>query len=82
VVSGRKIVGLIVLVPTAAFVVGLLFGILPCYLFVPLGIPGRWCGFKSEPPHFVAQFWIGAAVGAGTILFLFLRPGRSRSPSS
>jgi hypothetical protein len=39
--------------------VGLLFGILPCYLFPVLGIPGQWCGFKSEPPHFETQFMIG-----------------------
>lgn len=54
--TGKK-VGLIVAVPVAAFFVGLLFGIAPCYVFEPLGIPGGWCGFKNAPPHFVAQFW-------------------------
>jgi hypothetical protein len=43
--------------------VGLLFGVLPCYVFPPMGGDYRqWCGFKSAPPHFETQVTIGFLV--------------------
>jgi hypothetical protein len=66
------------LVLLASFAGGLAFGIVPCYLFPLLGANDRtWCGFKSEPPHFYEQFWLGA-VATGLLLgyALFARKRR------
>lgn len=66
------------LVLLASFVVGLAFGILPCYLF-PLvgGNTYTWCGFKSEPRYFFEQFLLGAGL-TGLLLgyLLFFRRRR------
>ncbi len=56
---------------------GLLAGVGPCYVFPLLGVPGRWCGFKSEPPHFVPLFLGGAALTfVGAVLLLRRRSAR------
>lgn len=48
-----------------SLVAGLAFGITPCYVFPWFGASERdWCGFKSGPPHFILQFWIGFALTA------------------
>jgi hypothetical protein len=53
------------LVLSASAVMGLVFGILPCYLFPLFGANDRtWCGFKSEPRYFFLQFWMGAVLAA------------------
>jgi len=53
---------------------GLLFGILPCYLFPVFGADVRsWCGYKSEPPHFVLQFWLGFVLAAAVTAYLAYR---------
>ena len=60
-----------------ALVVGLCFGILPCYVFPPLGGSlARWCGYKDAPPHFGLQFGLGALAGAGGVGWLFWRRAR------
>jgi hypothetical protein len=59
-----------VLILLAAGVTGLLFGILPCYLFPLFGANERnWCGYKSEPPHFLLQFWMGFTLMAVIITY-------------
>jgi hypothetical protein len=60
-----------VLILVAAGVTGLVFGILPCYLFPLFGANERnWCGYKSEPPHFFLQFWIGFLLTTVIISYL------------
>jgi hypothetical protein len=65
----------------AAIVVGLLFAIVPCYLFVELGASERtWCGNRSTPPYFFVQLLVGAVVGAvGTAAALFVAGGKRRA---
>ena len=63
-------------VPLAALVAGLAVGIAPCYVFPPFvaGAAQVFCGFKSAPPYFFAQFSVGAAAGAAlSVWLLFLR---------
>lgn len=55
---------------------GLLAGAGPCYLFPVLGVPGRWCGYKSEPPYFVPLFFTGAALSAAGAVLLLRRRRR------
>jgi hypothetical protein len=66
----------------AAFIIGLVFGILPCYLFPVFGCDSRiWCGFKSEPMYFFEQFWIGAVLTIGLGGYaLFFRKRLLRHP--
>jgi len=61
----------------AGCVAGLAFGILPCYVFPIFGASGRdWCGFKSEPPHFVLQFWLGFVLAAIVVSYFAFRTRR------
>lgn len=57
--------------------VGLMFGFLPCYVFPWFGADYRdWCGFKSEPPHFIFQFWLGFILAALVSSYFFYRSRR------
>lgn len=55
--------------------VGLLFGVLPCYVLPEFG-GVRWCGYKSEPPHFGAQFTVGALLSLAVTVTLAWRWAR------
>lgn len=68
----------IVLAGTA---IGLVFAILPCYAFPYFGAdPRDWCGYKSEPPHFVLQFWTGFLFAAATATYFAYRPRGNPKP--
>ena len=56
-------------------IMGLVFGVVPCYLFPLFGAAVRnWCGHRSEPPHFMLQFWLGFFLAAAiAIWLLYLR---------
>jgi hypothetical protein len=41
-------------------VLGITFVVAPCYTFGQHW-PSIWCGYKDAPPHWIAQFWTGAA---------------------
>jgi hypothetical protein len=62
-----------ILILLSSGIMGLVFGILPCYLFTLFGADLRdWCGYKSTPPHFFLQFGIGfslASVIAAYVLY-------------
>lgn len=64
-----------VLILLSGCVMGLAFGVVPCYLFPLFGADIRnWCGHRSEPPHFVVQFWLGFLLTvAVTAYFLYFR---------
>lgn len=79
--SPVKFVAIIALVVAASAIVGLLFGILPCYVFPAFGANAQaWCGYKSEPPHFLLQFSIGFLLSAMAVSYwLHARRGRRAS---
>lgn len=59
---------------SASSVTGLAFGVIPCYIFPFLGAdPRKWCGYKSEPPHFLLQFWVGFILAALLVAYLAYR---------
>ena len=60
--------------------IGLLFGILPGYVFPTVGADARegW-GYKGEPPHFSMQFSIGFLLSATSILCAALARRKRRS---
>jgi len=68
------------LVVLLAAIGGVSCGVAPCYL-VPQTLTREFCGYKSEPPHFVTQFWFGCVLTAlTTIYFLYLRHRHPKPP--
>jgi hypothetical protein len=62
---------------TMGTVFGLLFVILPCYVFPLLGSTSdSWCGYKGLPPHFAIQFWTGFGLAVALSLYLSYRKSR------
>ncbi len=54
----------VILVLIASLTLGLLFAIVPCYLFPLFGADARvWCGYKSLGQYFEETFLIGAVLG-------------------
>ena len=71
-----------VAVVLGATAVGVAFAILPCYVFPLFGADyHNWCGFKSTPPHFVLQFWIGFIFAVAVGGYLSYRPRRAAKPA-
>ena len=68
-----------VLIVLAGGAMGLAFGVIPCYLFPLLGgVVRNWCGHRSEPPHFVLQFWLGFLLAAAVTSWVLYCRKRSR----
>lgn len=62
------------LILVASIFIGLVFGILPCYVFPGFGADERtWCGYKNEPKYFFLQFWTGFFVAAAVSTWLAYR---------
>lgn len=58
----------------ASIATGLAFGLLPCYVFPAFGAdPHSWCGYKSEPPHFLIQCSAGFLIAFGVGVYWSFR---------
>ncbi len=69
---GQGLVLVLALVFFNPVVVGLGFGILPCYVLPTIG-EIRWCGYKSAPPYFGEQAATGAALSVVVLICLVVR---------
>jgi hypothetical protein len=58
-------------IAVVSFIVGLLFGVLPCYV-----LGSAWCGHKSAPPYFDLQFAIGSALALVLLSYRMFRTRR------
>jgi hypothetical protein len=55
---------------------GVVCAVAPCYV-VPQALTREFCGYKSAPPHFVAQFWVGCVLAGFTASYFMYRRRRA-----